>query len=128
MGLKTGARIIENMKYTPFKETEVFQVAPDCKVYEYGGNAAIDGAIAEIDGRYPAAGWARNTRCNEMIFTLEGSGTLHTEAKEYSLTKDTVVLIDPQEKYYFTGTRLRLFLATTPPWSPEQHQVTPAEV
>lgn len=109
------------MKYVPISETETFQVTPTCKVYEYGGNDSIDGAIAEISGRYPTSGWALNTMCSEMIFVLEGDGAIVTETAEHPLTKDTMILINPNERYFFNG-KGRFILATTPPWRPEQHE------
>lgn len=92
-------------------------------VYEYGGNDEINGAVAEIDGRYPETGWAVNTEVSEIIFVLEGSGELITKERRVTLAKAALAVVETGEAYYFEGKSLRVFIAYTPPWTPEQYKV-----
>lgn len=82
----------------------------------------INYCIAEIDGRFPLKKkWAINRKCKEMVHVLSGSGVIVVEGKEYKLSKDVVVLIDVNEKYYFEG-KLRLGIPCAPAWSLDQHE------
>ena len=111
------------MRYTPFSETKKFENSTTCTVYEYGGNKILDGAAAEINGRYPETGWVTNTISTEIIYVVEGKEILTTRERRIELTQAAVVLVERGEQYYFEGENLRIFMATTPPWSPDQYVV-----
>ena len=111
------------MKYIPSSSAQTFENSPMCTVHEYGGNDEINGAVAEIDGRYPEMGWAVNTEVSEMIFVLEGSGELVTNERRVTLAKAAMAVVETGEAYYFEGKSLRIFIACTPPWTPEQYKV-----
>jgi mannose-6-phosphate isomerase-like protein (cupin superfamily) len=111
------------MKYVRLQDAETFVNGTTCTVYEYGGDEALSGAIAEINGRYPENGWAANTAVKEMVFVLSGSGKIVTKQGERLLQKDTMALIDINEQYYFEGEQLRIFMPTTPAWTPDQYKV-----
>jgi mannose-6-phosphate isomerase-like protein (cupin superfamily) len=104
-------------------QAEKFEVSSSCTIYEYGGDADLSGAVAEINGRYPDSGWAMNTEVKEMAFVLSGSGKLVTQKEEVALEKELMILLDKNEPYYFEGSDLRLFMPTAPAWTPDQHQV-----
>lgn len=110
------------MKHVPFSSAQKFENSPMCTVYEYDGNNEINGAVAEIGGRYPETGWAVNTEVSEMVFVLEGSGELVTKERRLALGKATMALIEANEAYYFEGESLRVFIACTPPWTPQQYK------
>lgn len=112
------------MKYVPSSKTQKFEPAPSCTIYEYGGNDEIDGAVAKINGRYPEAGWAMNTEVSEMIFALEGTGELITKEQRVTLKKGVMALLEKGESYYFEAASLRVFIACTPPWNPEQYVIS----
>lgn len=112
------------MKYLPFSQTQKIKLNAACTIYEYGGNDVMDGAIAQINGRYPEAGWAKNTVSTEMVYVLEGTGAFVMKNQTLELAASTVVLIERGEQYHFNGEELRIFIATAPPWTPEQHVIS----
>lgn len=111
------------MKYVTVGDAQKFENGPTCTVFEYGGDADISGAIAEINGRYPESGWSFNTAVKEMVFVLSGEGKIVTRKGEIPLTRDTMALLEINEQYYFEGNSLRIFMPTTPAWTPDQYRI-----
>jgi len=96
--------------------------APTCRVHEYPlGDANINGAVAELNGRYPEQDRVTNTVCKELAYVINGSGKVVVEGKEVLLNQGDMVLIQAGEKYYWEG-QMTLFLSCTPAWYPEQHK------
>lgn len=114
------------MKYVTFDETTRHENSSSCTVHEYGGTPAIDGAVAEIDGRYPDTGWVCNTQITELVYVLEGEGELIVQGgRAVKLAIGGLAVIEPNETYHFMGSQLRILMASTPAWNPEQHKVIP---
>ncbi len=111
------------MLYIIGEQAQKFENGPTCTVYEYGGDEDLDGAVAEINGRYPESGWSMNTKVKEMAFVLSGEGKVVTKDGEKVLFKDTMILLDANEQYYFEGNDLRIFMPTTPAWTPDQYRI-----
>jgi mannose-6-phosphate isomerase-like protein (cupin superfamily) len=111
------------MKYVTVDDAQRFENGKTCTVLEYGGDADLSGAVAEINGRYPEFGWSLNTAVKEMVFVLSGEGKIVTQDTEKPLVKDVMVLLDVNEQYYFEGKSLRIFMPTTPAWTPGQYRI-----
>ena len=79
----------------------------------------INIAYVEINGRHPAKGKVLNKISKELIYVVDGMGTLFIENKIVELKKDDVVLIEPNEKYYFEG-NLKVIPACYPAWNINQ--------
>jgi len=109
------------MKHISKSQSQNHQNGLSCVVFEYGSNGEIDGSVAEINGRYPESGWSMNTISHLEFFVISGRGTLTTAEKTVELKSEDVVIINPNESYYYVGNHLRIFMASTPPWSPEQY-------
>jgi mannose-6-phosphate isomerase-like protein (cupin superfamily) len=110
------------MKYMPKADTQAFKNGASCVVFEYGGDDSLSGAVAVINGRYPEAGWAMNERSKEMVYVISGTGVFATQETSIQLHEADVVLIDTHEPYSFEGSELRLFMPTTPAWTPDQYK------
>jgi len=95
-----------------------------CTITEYkiDEQHAIDCAIAKVNGRYPSSGSVINEHCKELAYVFEGGGKLVVEHKEVVLNAGDCVLIEPQEKYYWSG-HMTLFISCTPEWHVEQHKI-----
>ncbi len=94
-----------------------------CTVLEHQlNNDTLDMAIAKISGRYPDERRVLNQQCDELAYVFAGSGKLVINHKEHALNAGDVVLIEAGEKYYWEG-QMQLFLACTPAWKKEQHQI-----
>lgn len=103
------------------KEAQEFQNSKFCSVYEYFmEDKEINGALVKLKGRYPDEGYAMNLRCRELVYVIEGSGKLVTNDKEIVLVAGDLILILPNEKYFWEGT-MKLFVSATPPWTIDQY-------
>lgn len=83
---------------------------------------AINSVIVKLSGRYPEKQRAVNQQCKEIIYVQDGEGKLILEDQVYELNAGDMVLIEPGEKYYWQG-NMRLFVACSPAWTKEQHQI-----
>lgn len=60
-----------------------------CKTLEYSFmDKDIDLGIATISGRYPDDGYGVNLVSKELIYVIEGSGTLNFEDKKLTFQKE----------------------------------------
>lgn len=97
-----------------------------CKTMEYSfGDKDIDLGIAIITGRYPESGYCKNLVSKELIYVLEGSGTLCFENKCIPFSAGDSILIDKDEKYYWDTVYCKVSMSCTPAWSKEQHVLIP---
>lgn len=110
------------MKYIKKENSNKFQ-NKTMTYFEYPlEDKEISCDVVEINSRFPDVNWAVNEKCKELFFVLNGSGTLTTETESISLTKDDMVTINPQEKYFWSG-NLTLLCTCTPAWSEEQSKI-----
>lgn len=95
-----------------------------CKTFEYSfGDKDIDLGIAIITGRYPESGYCKNLVSKELIYVLEGSGTLFFENEKIKFFAGDSILIDNDEKYYWDTTYCKVSMTCTPAWFEEQHVI-----
>lgn len=93
-----------------------------CTIYEYNSpSVVLTIARARIVTRYPEKGRAVNTQCEEVYYVLEGTGTIQIDNEISSIKQGDVCVIQIGKPYLVKGD-LTLLIATSPPWSPEQHQ------
>lgn len=107
------------------KHTEIQKVtlAPSATVWEYDtDDAAISGAVAQINGRYPEKGFAVNG-FKELVFVISGDGYIVTPKKRKEIDVGDEILIDKNEKYAWEG-KMALFMATTPKFDPKKHKTS----
>lgn len=111
------------MKIVKLEEANKFENSERCKGIEYQLNDKdINFAIAEINGRYPDKGYCANEECKELIYVIEGKGTLNTKKEMIEFKKGDVLLIDKEEVYYWEGS-FTIIMPCTPAWYPEQHKM-----
>jgi mannose-6-phosphate isomerase-like protein (cupin superfamily) len=104
------------------EQTKTFQNGKSCVVLEYpSADKDLNGAMIEIDGRYPDIGRSVNEKCKEMAYVIAGFGKIVIEDEEILLGEGDLVLIEPGEKFYWDG-NLSLFVPCTPAWTPEQYK------
>ncbi len=95
----------------------------NCTVFEYPlGDKDVDIADAFINGRYPDTGWAVNEEVKEVVFVVGGEGKVVVDGLEFGLKEGDSVLILPKQKYFFEGNNLRIIIACSPAWRPEQYK------
>ena len=71
------------MKVIKLQDAEKGKNGEKCKTLEYSFmDKDIDLGVAVITGRYPDKSYGVNLVSKELIYVLEGSGTLHFENKE----------------------------------------------
>lgn len=79
----------------------------------------MDFAINIITGRYPEKGYAVNEECKELVYVLNGTGTLNTRNESTSFSQGDVLLIDKGEHYYWNG-NCKIIMVCNPAWYKEQ--------
>lgn len=95
-----------------------------CKTLEYSFmDKDIDLGIATISGRYPDKGYGVNLISKELIYVIEGSGTLNFENEKIEFSEGDSILIEPNEKYYYDTEYCKISMSCTPAWSMEQHKL-----
>jgi len=95
-----------------------------CKTLEYSFiDKDIDLGIATIHGRYPDKGYGVNLISKELIYVIEGSGTLNFENEKIKFSEGDSILIEPNEKYYYDTEYCKISMSCTPAWSMEQHKL-----
>jgi len=96
----------------------------NCKTVEYSfGDKDIDLGIATITGRYPENGYCMNLISKELIYILEGSGTLVLDNEKINFEKGDSILINNNEKYYWDTEYCKVSMTCTPAWSKEQYKL-----
>lgn len=96
-----------------------------CTAYEYiMDETAINGAVIRLTGRYPDVGCVMNTRCKELVYIIKGTGKLIVSDTEHFLSEGDMVLINPNEKYFWEGSML-LLITSTPAWTVDQYRELP---
>jgi mannose-6-phosphate isomerase-like protein (cupin superfamily) len=110
------------MKIVKKDHTKIFHNSAVCSAIEYPiGDKDINGAVIELNGRYPDKGRVVNEKCKELVYVIGGSGALTVEGQDIQLAEGDMVLIEPAEKYFFEG-NLKLFTPCVPAWYTEQHK------
>jgi len=110
------------MKFISNNQTKVIKNSENCLAIEYpAGDKDINGAVIELTGRYPIKGRIVNLKCKELAYVLKGSGKIVIEDKEINLKEGDLILIEPNEKYFWDGI-LTLFVSCAPAWYPEQRK------
>ena len=88
--------------------------------YEFTNNSDINCAVIRLSGRYPENGFAVNSVCKELIYVIEGEGTLVTDQASVTLGQDDMITIHVGDKYSLQG-NLKLLISSSPAWYPEQY-------
>jgi len=103
------------------KEAAAIHQSPNCVVREYGGTPNLDLAVAEISGKYPEDGWARNREVDMTYYVIGGGGKFYFEEESYDLHKGDLVMVE-KGKWYRVEGNLEIVMASSPAWSPEQYE------
>ncbi len=112
------------MKIVKLHDSKNGQNSEICKTIEYSfQDKDIDLGIATITGRFPSTGYALNEISKELVYVLEGKGTIYFENKKIDYSKGDAILILPHEKYYYETNYSLVSLSCTPAWSKEQHKI-----
>lgn len=112
------------MKYIKYAESAPGQNSNVCKTIEYSfGDSDIDLGIATITGRFPDSGYALNLVSKELVYVLEGTGTIVFEDKKVKYNPGDAILILPNEKYYYETAYSKVSLTCTPAWHKNQHRI-----
>lgn len=110
------------MKTIHKNQTKIFKNSEACTAIEYPlGDKDINGAVIELNGRYPTKGRVVNLKCKEMAYIIKGAGRLVAEGEEVKFEEGDLMLIDVGEKYFWEGSAT-MFVPCTPAWNPEQHK------
>ena len=110
------------MKLVKFEESQEFRNGEKCTVVEYPlDDKDINFSTGVISGRYPDEGYCVNEECKELIYVMEGNGTLNKKDEKIEFSRGDIVLIDKGEVYYWDA-HCTIAMPCTPAWYPEQHK------
>ncbi len=112
------------MQVVKHTETNKVIAAPTTTIWEYSTpDKDLSGAIAQINGRYPEKGFAVNEVSKELVYVLEGTGSIVLKkGRSFEVSKGDVILLIPNEPYAWNG-NLTLFMTNTPSFDPKQHKI-----
>lgn len=86
------------MKLIKLEQAEKHANSEKCSVLEYSFNDKdIDCATTIIKGRYPDTGYCMNEECKELIYVLDGEGTLNKKDEVIEFKKGDAILIDKKK-------------------------------
>jgi len=113
------------MKVIKYGEAEAGANSENCKTLEYSfGDKDLDLGVAVITGRYPESGYCVNLISKELVYVLEGSGTIYFDTnKKINFEKGDSILINNNEKYYWNAEYCKVAMACTPAFTKEQYKV-----
>ncbi len=111
------------MKYVPKSQAKKVDIGAG-DVLEYNlGDPDIDGAVATLNGNYPASGFVVNEDVKELLYVISGRGKLITRDESVELNQGDEALIEKGELFrYEDCEELVLLAACTPAWTAEQHK------
>ena len=110
------------MKLVKFEQSQEFINGEKCWVVEYPlDDKDINFSTAVLTGRYPDEGYCVNEECKELIYVIDGYGTLYKKNEKVEFSKGDIVLIDKGEIYYWDA-HCTIAMPCTPAWYPEQHK------
>lgn len=111
------------MKLVKESQAKKFSNSDKCIGLEYPlGDKDINFSIATVKGRYPDNGYCVNEECKELIYVIDGKGTLNKKEEKTEFEKGDVILIDKGEVYYWDA-YCTIAMPCTPAWYPEQHKL-----
>lgn len=112
------------MKVIRKENAETGKNSEECKTLEYNfKDKDIDIGIATITGRFPNKDYCVNTICKELIYVLEGNGSLYFENKKIDYKQGDAILIEPNDKYYWNTEYSIVSMSCTPSWNTDQHKL-----
>ena len=79
------------------------------------------------NSRFPQEGYLLSKKLNEIIFLLEGAGSIvikeNDQEKHFQLEPDAIVFIPKCTEFYFNPQpRIKILSATGPAWYPQQQK------
>lgn len=105
--------------------TKKILASPTTAIWEFVmEEKAISGAIAQINGRYPENGFAVNKVSKELAFVISGEGYIVTPTQKRPIHVGDLIFVDKGDLFAWEAKgALTIFMANTPKFDPEQHQV-----
>lgn len=107
------------------KKSKSIKVNPAASttILEYPINdSPISGAVATIHGRYPEKEYCYNEESTELVYVLSGQGKIVTRSESLEFSEGDLILIQPNEQYYWSG-NFKIFMANTPKFDSKQHKI-----
>ncbi|MBU3965254.1 DUF861 domain-containing protein [Patescibacteria group bacterium] len=110
------------MKFLSKNQTKIFKNSDTCTAIEYPlDDKDINGAVIELNGRYPEKGRVVNLKCKELAYIINGSGKAVIEGKKIKFSEGDLILIEPGEKFFWEGNAI-MFISCAPAWYSEQYK------
>lgn len=83
--LKNSSTETNNMEFVSLKRSTSLQPTSTTTIHEYVmTDPVINGAVADIHGRYPEKGFAVNSASREIVYVIDGSGIVGLLDKSFN--------------------------------------------
>lgn len=106
-----------------FEDCERYRKNEACELYEYSSiGSEFDLAVVKISGRYPDRGYCVNSMCKEVIYIIEGKGSIYEGAVEHRFKKGDAIVIASGERFRWEADCVAT-ISCSPPWSSEQYKI-----
>lgn len=116
--LENGHKIITNEEARKKKNSD------NCLVREYDfKDKDVDIAKVIITGRYPKEGFVLNEKSKELIYIINGEGTINFENDFKIFSKGDSILIDKNTKFYWDSEYFEATITCTPPFDKNQYKL-----
>lgn len=100
-----------------------FENSATCKGVSFvDPNAPHDLSVITISGRYPEDGRAINEEVHELVYILEGSGSVEIANEIQKLEAGDVISIPPGKPFFWNG-QMKLIMSCQPAFNPEQYSI-----
>ena len=111
------------MKVIKLEQAKEYSNSNRCKGLEYPlNNKDASISTASITGRYPEKGYCVNEKSKELIYVVDGNGSLNKKNEKLLFTKGDVIFIEKGEVFYWDG-KCKLITTCFPAWNEEQHKI-----
>lgn len=113
------------MEYISLENAISGENSADCKTLEYSFcDKDIDLGVITITSRFPDKGYCYNEISKELVYVMEGTGTITFKNNKVNFKKGDTILIEPNEKYYWESQYCVVVTSCTPAWSATQHKIS----
>lgn len=99
-----------------------------CRGVSFSSNTPHDLAKIEITGRYPEKGWARNSESHEIVYVLNGRGSVVIRNEDETLLEPSDVIHIPPGKQFAWNGDMTILMTCSPAFNLEQYEIEEEKV
>lgn len=111
------------MKVCKKEESVLYKNSEVCHNMEYPlGDSDINVSVATVNGKYPVSGYCINLEVKELLYIMEGTGTLIKKDETIEFKAGDVISAEKGEAYRWNA-NCKVLISCAPACYPEQHKL-----